>query len=205
MNEPLVTLAEGAGGEAMQQLLRELIQPLFDNPILARQEDQARLQLQLQPGEQLAFTTDSFVVTPLQFPGGDIGTLAVNGTLNDLAVGGARPLYLSCALIIEEGLPLSLLRDLCTSLARAAREAGVRVVTGDTKVVPRGAADGLFINTSGLGVIPAGLDIGTHRLQPGDRLIVSGPIGEHGATILASRRELALGATSRATAPASSR
>lgn len=187
-----ISLAQGSGGEPMQRLLRELIWPAFDNPILARQEDQARLALELQPGEQLAFTTDSFVVTPLQFPGGDIGSLAVQGTVNDLAVGGAVARYLSCALIIEEGLPVALLRDICLSLAKAAREAGVQVVTGDTKVVPRGAADGLFINTSGLGIISAGIDTGTHRLMQDDCLIVSGPIGDHGAAILASRQELAI-------------
>ncbi|UTW11619.1 hydrogenase expression/formation protein HypE [Marinobacterium rhizophilum] len=187
-----ISLAQGSGGEPMQRLLRELIWPVFANPILARQEDQARLAFELQPGEQLAFTTDSFVVTPLQFPGGDIGSLAVQGTLNDLAVGGAVARYLSCGLIIEEGLPVALLRDLCLSLAKTARDAGVQVVTGDTKVVPRGAADGLFINTSGLGIIPAGINIGTHRLAAGDSLVVSGPIGEHGAAILASRQELAI-------------
>ncbi len=188
-----ISLAQGSGGEPMQRLLRELIWPAFDNPILARQEDQARLALELRPGDQLAFATDSFVVTPLQFPGGDIGTLAVNGTVNDLAVGGAVARYLSCALIIEEGLPVDLLQTLVRSLAGAARAAGVQVVTGDTKVVPRGAADGLFINSSGLGIIPAAIDIGTHRLAQGDCLIVSGPIGDHGASILASRQELALG------------
>jgi len=187
-----ISLAQGGGGEPMRQLIDEELQPLFDNPILARREDQARLPLALQAGEQLAFTTDSFVVTPLEFPGGDIGTLAVNGTLNDLAVGGAEPRYLSCGLIIEEGLPLAQLRKLCRSLATAAREAQVSVVTGDTKVVPKGAADRLFINTSGIGVIPAGRDLGTHRIQVGDRLVVSGPLGDHGATILACRRELAL-------------
>lgn len=187
-----LTLADGSGGEPMQRLLQEQILPLFDNALLACQEDQARLPADLAPGERLAFTTDSFVVTPLQFPGGNIGSLAASGTLNDLAVGGARPQYLSCALIIEEGLPLALLRELLGSLAATAREAGVRVVTGDTKVVPKGAADGLFITTSGIGVIPAGIDLGTHRLEAGDRLIVSGPIGEHGAAILACRRELAL-------------
>jgi len=193
MSDPQrISLAQGGGGEPMRQLLEELIEPLFDNPLLARREDQAKLPLTLQPGEQLAFTTDSFVVSPLQFPGGDIGTLAVNGTLNDLSVGGARPRYLSCALIIEEGLPLPLLRELCASLASAARQADVTIVTGDTKVVPRGAADGLFINTSGIGVIPAGCDLGTHRMQAGDRLIVSGPVGDHGATILACRQELGL-------------
>ncbi|GGO86907.1 hydrogenase expression/formation protein HypE [Marinobacterium nitratireducens] len=188
-----LTLAHGSGGEPMQQLLHQHIQPLFDNAILARQEDQARLNMTLAPGERLAFTTDSFVVTPLCFPGGNIGTLAANGTLNDLVVGGARPHYLSCALIIEEGLPLETLQALLADLAREVRAAGALVVTGDTKVVPRGAADGLFINTSGIGVIPAAVDLGTHRLKAGCRLLVSGPVGDHGAAILACRRELALG------------
>ncbi|NVK43365.1 MAG: hydrogenase expression/formation protein HypE [Oceanospirillaceae bacterium] len=187
-----LTLAHGSGGEPMQRLLQEQILPLFDNAALAGLEDQARLSLALGPGERLAFTSDSFVVTPLRFPGGNIGSLAATGTLNDLVVGGARPRYLSCALIIEEGLPLALLRELLASLAEEARTAGVQVVTGDTKVVPKGAADGLFINTSGIGVIGAGIDPGTHRLHPDVKLIVSGPVGDHGATILACRRELAL-------------
>ncbi len=188
----VISLAQGGGGEAMAQLLHSLLLPLFDNPLLGQQEDQARLPLQLVPGERLAFTTDSFVVTPLEFPGGDIGRLAVCGTLNDLAVGGARPHYLSCGLIIEEGLPLAQLRRLCGSMAAVCKAAGVLIVTGDTKVVPRGAADGLFINTSGLGVIPAGRDLGMHRIRAGDRLLVSGPVGDHGGTILACRQELAL-------------
>ena len=139
-------------------------------------------------------TTNSFVVDPLEFPGGDIGKLAVCGTINDLAVGGAIPLYLSCAAIIEEGLTFDLLHRIARSMAAAAREAGVQVVTGDTKVVPRGACDKLFLTTTGIGVIRAGLELGAHRAQPGDAVLVNGVLGDHGAAILAARGDLALDA-----------
>ncbi|HHH39944.1 MAG TPA: hydrogenase expression/formation protein HypE [Sedimenticola sp.] len=188
MNE-YVTLAHGSGGLAMARLIRELFVEVFADPELARLEDQARIPL---PEGQPVFTTDAFVVDPPFFPGGDIGRLAVCGTVNDLAVGGARPLYLSCAFILEEGLPLADLRRIATSMKRAADEAGVRLVTGDTKVVPRGAADGIFITTSGVGVVPSGLDLGGHRLQPGDKILVSGPLGDHGAAVVDARGELGL-------------
>ncbi|HEX6143595.1 MAG TPA: hydrogenase expression/formation protein HypE, partial [Geminicoccaceae bacterium] len=139
---------------------------------------------------RLAYTTDSYVVTPIFFPGGGIGRLAVCGTVNDLAVGGARPLYLTCGMILEEGLPLETLRRAVASMAEAAGDADVRVVTGDTKVVPRGAADKLFINTTGLGLVPAGLSLGAGNLRPGDRILVSGHLGDHGITVLAARGEL---------------
>lgn len=192
MDEACITLGHGAGGRPMQALIQELLLPLFDNPALSALEDQARLPLPAQPGCRLAMSTDGYVVSPLCFPGGDIGCLAVNGTVNDLAVGGAVPRYLSCAFIIEEGLPMALLRQICQSLAQAARAAGVSIVTGDTKVVPRGQADKLFITTSGVGEIPAGVDLGMHRIAVGDALLVSGPLGDHGATILAARQELGL-------------
>ncbi len=188
-----ITLAHGAGGRAMRELITELIAPTFDNAWLAPLEDQARLPYeQIPPGSQLAFTTDSFVVSPLAFPGGDIGTLAVCGTVNDLAVGGALPRWLSCGLIIEEGLPIDTLRSVLASMARCAQEAGVAIVTGDTKVVERGAADGLFINTAGIGTIPAGRRTGAREVRAGDRLIVNGALGDHGIAVLAARNELAL-------------
>jgi len=168
-------------------IVRELGEPEVD-------EDQAKFSLaELSArGDRLAFTTDSFVVTPLEFPGGDIGRLAVNGTVNDLAVGGAHPLYLSCGLVIEEGLPVETLRRILRSMGQAAKEAGVRIVTGDTKVVSTGAADKLFINTSGVGVIPEGREMGSRRVQPDDVLITNGFLGDHGAAILVARGELQL-------------
>jgi len=189
-----VTLAHGGGGKAMKDLIADVFVSAFANPALAPLEDQARFDMAAiaARGDQLAFTTDSYVVDPLFFPGGDIGKLAVNGTINDLAVGGALPLYLSCAAIIEEGLPLALLRDVAGSMARAAREAGVVIATGDTKVVPKGACDKLFVTTSGIGVIRPGLELGAHRARPGDIVLVNGWLGDHGAAILAARGDLAL-------------
>jgi hydrogenase expression/formation protein HypE len=188
-----VTLAHGAGGRAMRELITELIVPAFANAWLGPLEDQARLAPeQIPAGASLAFTTDSFVVSPLSFPGGDIGTLAVCGTVNDLAVGGAVPRWLSCGLILEEGLPIATLAQVLGSMADCAREAGVAIVTGDTKVVERGAADGLFINTAGIGTIPAGRCTGAGQARQGDRLIVNGPLGNHGIAVLAARNELAL-------------
>ena len=189
-----ITLAHGGGGRLMQELVDDLFVSGYGNDILNVLEDQARMALSILQarGDRLAMTTDSFVVDPLFFPGGDIGKLAVNGTVNDLAVGGAKPLYLSCGMIIEEGLPRSELRRIVASIRDAASAADVQIVTGDTKVVPRGKADRLFINTTGIGVIPAGLDISAHRAQPGDVILVNGYIGDHGAAILDARGELAL-------------
>ena len=191
-----VTLSHGGGGKAMKDLIDSVFVAAFDNPLLAPLDDQARVPMSLlaEYGDRLAMTTDSFVVDPLEFPGGDIGKLAVCGTINDLAVGGAIPLYLSCAAIIEEGLPFDLLHRIARSMAAAAREAGVQVVTGDTKVVPRGACDKLFLTTTGIGVIRAGLELGAHRAQPGDAVLVNGVLGDHGAAILAARGDLALDA-----------
>lgn len=186
-----VTMAHGGGGRAMRDLIDEVFTSVFQPP---GSEDQARLMdtaLQT-PGARLAFTTDSFVVTPLEFPGGDIGKLAVCGTVNDLAVGGARPLWLSAAFIIEEGCEIALLRRIVASMAAEAALAGVRIVTGDTKVVERGNGDGVFITTAGVGVIPPGLDIGARHIRPGDAVIVNGVLGDHGATILTARGDLAL-------------
>lgn len=191
---PKVTLAHGSGGKAMRDLIDDVFLGAFDNPALAPLEDQARFDLAaLQAeGDRLAFTTDSYVVDPLFFPGGDIGRLAVCGTVNDLAVGGARPLYLSCGVIIEEGFPVEDLRRIAASMRAAAGEAGVAIVTGDTKVVPRGAADKLFINTAGVGVIRKGIEIAARRAAPGDLVLVNGLLGDHGAAILDARGDLAL-------------
>jgi hydrogenase expression/formation protein HypE len=157
-------------------------------------EDQARLThpALLEPGAQLAFTTDSFVVSPMEFPGGDIGTIAVCGTVNDLAVGGARPLWLSAAFIIEEGVEIATLRRIAASMQAAADAAGVRIVTGDTKVVGKGSGDGVFVTTAGVGVIPAGRNLAAALVQPGDVAIVNGVLGDHGAAILAARGDMAL-------------
>jgi hydrogenase expression/formation protein HypE len=191
-----VTLSHGSGGKAMKDLIDEVFVTAFDNALLAPLDDQARVPLSIlaEYGDRLAMTTDSFVVDPLEFPGGDIGKLAVCGTINDLAVGGAIPLYMSCAAIIEECLPIDLLHRVAQSMAAAAREAGVQVVTGDTKVVPRGACDKLFLTTTGIGVIHQGLELGVHRVRPGDAVLVNGVLGDHGAAILAARGELALDA-----------
>jgi hydrogenase expression/formation protein HypE len=182
-----VLLGHGGGGRLSAQLLSRVILPALHNPVLARLEDQAVLPVEK---GQLAFTTDSYVVTPLFFPGGDIGDLAVNGTVNDLAVGGARPRFLSLGLIIEEGFAIKDLQRVLKSVAAAAARAGVQVVTGDTKVVGRGSADGLFINTSGIGIVPDGVELGCRRVRPGDQILVSGPVGEHGVAILSTREGL---------------
>ena len=187
-------MAHGGGGRAMRELIDKLILPAFDNPRLAMLEDQARVGLGslAEHGDRLAFTTDSYVVAPLFFPGGDIGKLAICGTVNDLAMSGATPLFLSCGLIIEEGLPTADLERVLASMAEQARAAGVQVVTGDTKVVNRGAADKLFINTAGIGVIARGVEIAATRARPGDVVIVNGTLGDHGVAILVARNELEL-------------
>ena len=194
LDVPTVTLAHGGGGAAMRALIDAVFLDAFRCPELKEMNDAATLALRdlAQHGDRLAFTTDSFVVDPLIFPGGDIGKLAVCGTINDLAVSGARPLYLSCAVILEEGFPIAALRRIVASMAEAARAAGVAVVTGDTKVVGRGACDKLFINTTGIGVIETGLDLRPARVRPGDVVLVNGLLGDHGATILNARGDLAL-------------
>jgi hydrogenase expression/formation protein HypE len=194
LHDTNITLAHGSGGKAMHDLITDVFVSNFDNPILWQLEDQATFDLAsfLSQGDRLALTTDSYVVDPLFFPGGDIGELAVNGTVNDLAVSGAKPLYLTCSVILEEGLPVEILRRIVNSMQAAARQAGVQIVTGDTKVVHRGAADKLFINTTGIGVIPAGISISAYNIQPTDVVIVNGELGNHGTAILISRGELAL-------------
>ncbi|HEX4024159.1 MAG TPA: hydrogenase expression/formation protein HypE [Steroidobacteraceae bacterium] len=189
-----IELAHGSGGKAMRTLIEEVFVSAFDNPDLAALEDQALLgmvELAAQ-GDRLAFTTDTYVVDPLFFPGGDIGTLAVAGTVNDLAVGGARPLYLSCSVVLEEGLSVQTLRRVVESMRRTALAAGVRIVTGDTKVVERGSADKLFINTAGIGVVPRGVSISQANARPGDVIIVNGRLGDHGTAVLIARNQLAL-------------
>ncbi|MBC8209767.1 MAG: hydrogenase expression/formation protein HypE [Gammaproteobacteria bacterium] len=189
-----ITLSHGSGGKAMRDLIDDVFVAGFDSAELNTLEDQARFDIAALAayGDRLAMTTDSYVVDPLFFPGGDIGKLSVTGTINDLAVGGAIPLYLSCGMIIEEGFKVEDLRRIVQSMKQTADAAGVRIVTGDTKVVHKGAADKLFINTAGIGVIPAGIEIGAHRAQPGDVVICNGYIGDHGAAIVDARGELAI-------------
>jgi len=187
LKEERITLSHGSGGKATQTLIEAVFLEAFANPLLAPLEDGAVLTAL---GGRLAFTTDSYVVSPLFFPGGDIGDLAVNGTVNDLAVSGARPLWLSAGFILEEGFPVADLERIVGSMAAAAERAGVQVVTGDTKVVQRGKADGCYVNTAGVGVIERDGELGVATARPGDAVIVSGPIGEHGITIMLARGEL---------------
>ena len=182
----IIQLAHGGGGRAMARLIDTIIRPAFADPELDRRHDGALLGID----GPIAFTTDSYVVKPLVFPGGDIGALAVNGTVNDLAMCGARPLYLSVGLILEEGLPIDLLRLVVVSMRAAAAAAGVRLVTGDTKVVDRGKADGIFVNTAGIGRILAPSPIGPESVRPGDAVILSGDIGRHGIAVMAAREGL---------------
>lgn len=184
-----IVMGHGSGGRLAHRLLEDIFYPAFSCPELDRHEDQALLTL---PAGTPAFTTDSFVVSPLFFPGGDIGKLAVHGTVNDLAVGGARPLYLSAAFIIEEGFALATLRRVVDSMAQAARESGVSIVTGDTKVVDRGSADGLFVTTAGVGVVPPGRVLGAERVRPGDEILVSGTLADHGMAVMLARESLGL-------------
>lgn len=182
-----IVLGHGSGGRLTAQLIRDFFLAAFDNEILRKLDDQAVFDI---GSVRLAFTTDSFVVTPLFFPGGDIGHLAVNGTINDLAMSGARPLYLSAAFIMEEGLPLEDLSRVIHSMAEASAAAGVAIVTGDTKVVNRGSADKLFITTAGVGLVPDGRNISASNVRPGDIVIASGTIGDHGMAVLSKREGL---------------
>ena len=180
-----ILLGHGSGGKLTSQLIEQVFLPAFRNPLLEALDDQAIVSVN---GSRLAFTTDSYVVTPIFFPGGDIGELAVNGTINDLAVGGARPLWLSLACILEEGLPLADLQRVVDSARRAAERAGVQVVTGDTKVVGRGSGDKIFITTSGIGVVPPHVDVSSRHVRAGDAILLSGSIGDHGIAILSQRQ-----------------
>jgi hydrogenase expression/formation protein HypE len=193
LDQQHVVLGHGSGGRLTAELVQRLFVPAFANDALAALEDQATVSVNgFPPGQapRLAFTTDSFVVRPLFFPGGDIGRLAVHGTVNDLAVGGARPLYLAAAFILEEGLPIETLKRIVESMRAACREAGVELVTGDTKVVDRGKGDGVFITTSGIGVVPAGRSLSVHAARPADRVLVSGTLGDHGIAIMSVREGL---------------
>jgi hydrogenase expression/formation protein HypE len=182
-----IVLGHGSGGKLTAELIGNVFLPAFANPILDKLDDQAILEIN---GARLAFTTDGFVVSPIFFPGGDIGRLAVNGTVNDLAMSGARPLYLSAAFILEEGLPAQDLQRVVASMAAAAREAGVQLVTGDTKVVNRGKGDQIFITTTGIGVIERPVNISANRAVPGDKILLSGYIGDHGMAIMSQRENL---------------
>ena len=184
-----IVMGHGSGGRLTAQLIRDLFLPAFDNPLLRGMEDQAVIGIN---GSRVAFTTDSFVVTPLFFPGGNIGELAVNGTVNDLAMGGAVPLCLSAAFILEEGLPMEELARVVEAMASAAAAAGVAIVTGDTKVVNRNSADKLFVTTTGMGLVPEGVTISASRARPGDAVILSGTIADHGMAVLAVREGLDL-------------
>ena len=191
MPTDIITLNHGSGGRSSNQLIEAVFYEAFDNDLLRQGNDSVCLPMDFDG--QLAFTTDSYVVSPLFFPGGDIGHLAVNGTVNDLAMAGATPKYLSVAFILEEGFAIADLKRICQSMASAAKEAEVRIVTGDTKVVERGKCDGVFINTSGIGVKPAAFSAAGDQAQPGDSVIVSGNVGDHGLTILTQRENLEFG------------
>jgi hydrogenase expression/formation protein HypE len=189
LRDELITLAHGAGGKATAALVADLFLAELGNPLLAPLADAAVLDLD---GTRLALTTDAYVVKPLVFPGGDIGRLAVNGTVNDLAVSGARPLAISAGFVVEEGFPTDALRSIARSMSGAARGAGCVVAAGDTKVVERGKADGLYVTTTGVGVVLDGVALGPDRVRTGDRVLVSGTIGDHGIAVLIARGDLAL-------------
>ena len=189
LRDEKITLSHGSGGKATHNLIEGVFAPAFSNPLLDPMDDAAVFGID-GTGHRLAFTTDTYVVSPLFFAGGDIGKLAVHGTINDLAMAGAEPLYLSAGFILEEGFPISDLRRIVASMASAAADAGIAIVTGDTKVVQRGKADGLFINTAGVGIIRATWPLGQTQLQPGDKVLLSGPIGDHGISIMLARESL---------------
>jgi hydrogenase expression/formation protein HypE len=184
MKDDKVMLDHGAGGRMSHSLIADIMLPVFDNPVLSKLDDGAILDID---GMRIAFSTDTFTVDPIFFPGGSIGDLAVNGTVNDIAMCGANPLFLSVGMLIEEGFPMEELKRILRAMGNAADAAGVKIITGDTKVVPKGAADRIFINTSGLGLIPEGVEISCQRAIPGDRIILSGGIAEHGMTVLTRR------------------
>jgi hydrogenase expression/formation protein HypE len=188
--DEFIVLGHGSGGRLSARLMEEVFLPAFRNPALDRLDDQAVFDM---PAGRAAMSTDSYVVKPLFFPGGNIGELAVYGTVNDLAVGGATPKYLSAGFILEEGLPLVVLRQIVAAMAQAARRCGVEIVTGDTKVVEKGSGDQVFINTAGIGFIPAGVSYSAANVRPGDKIILNGSLGEHGITILSQREGLELG------------
>ena len=189
-NYPTIVMGHGAGGKMMNDLIQHLFASEFHNDLLAQLGDSTALELSANNGQRLAFSTDSFVVSPLFFPGGDIGELAVNGTVNDLAMSGAKPLFLSAGFILEEGLEMETLGRISASMAQACKRAGVQVAAGDTKVVEKGHGDGVYINTTGIGLIPEGVDIAPTNARPGDAVIVSGRLGDHGIAIMSVREGL---------------
>lgn len=190
--QEFITLAHGSGGKAMHDLIEKIFKKHLSNDILNSGDDAARLEM---PAGRLAFTTDSYVVSPVFFRGGNIGKLAVCGTVNDLSALGAVPLYLSCGFILEEGLAFGELEEIVRSMAETAAECGVKLVTGDTKVVQKGAADRIFINTSGIGLIPEGIEISGRNAVPGDRVIITGSVGEHGCAVMLDREKLGISAS----------
>jgi len=187
LRQGTIDMTHGSGGRAMAQLIKELFMANFDNELLHQGNDQALFSVN---SGRLVVSTDGHVISPLFFPGGDIGSLAVHGTLNDVAMAGARPLYLSAGFILEEGFPLADLERIVASMAEASRNAGVPIVTGDTKVVERGKGDGVFITTTGIGVVPDGVNVSGDRARPGDAILINGPIGNHGVAIMSSRENL---------------
>jgi hydrogenase expression/formation protein HypE len=187
---PTIVMGHGAGGKMMADLIQHLFAPAFDNELLAQMGDATVLEQLAVSGQRLAFTTDSYVVSPLFFPGGNIGELAVNGTVNDLAMRGAKPMVLSAGFILEEGLPMETLGNIVHAMAAACKKAGVQTATGDTKVVQKGHGDGLYINTAGIGIIPEGVDIAPQNAHPGDMVLVSGTLGDHGMAIMSVREGL---------------
>lgn len=189
-NYPTIVMGHGAGGKMMNDLIRHLFASEFHNNLLAQLGDSTTIEVSATSGQRLAFSTDSFVVSPLFFPGGNIGELAVNGTVNDLAMSGATPLFLSVGFILEEGLEMETLGHISASMARACEKAGVQIATGDTKVVNKGHGDGVYINTSGIGVIPTGVNIAAQNAHPGDAILVSGTMGDHGMAIMSVREGL---------------
>ena len=182
-----VDMSHGAGGRAMAQLISDMFVETFDNEVLNREHDAAMVQL---PPGRVVMSTDSFVISPLFFPGGNIGSLAVHGTVNDVSMAGAKPYYLTAGFILEEGFPLSDLAEIVKSMGEAAKEAGVAIVTGDTKVVERGHGDGIYINTAGVGVVPDGVDVCGDQAQPGDKILVNGTLGDHGVAVMSKRENL---------------
>jgi hydrogenase expression/formation protein HypE len=192
LTDDTVTLAHGAGGKASAALTDSVFLDAFRNPTLEQLGDAGVVELP--SGERLAISTDSFVVNPWRFPGGSIGSLAVHGTVNDLAVAGARPAWLTAGFVLEEGFPIADLREVVREMSEAARQAGVEIVTGDTKVVETGAADGIYINTTGVGVVPAGRRLGPELVRPGDKVLLSGTMGDHGVAVMLARGDLHLDA-----------
>src|SRR5438067_2851306 len=189
LRDEKISLSHGSGGKATHNLIEGVFAPAFSNPLLDPMDDAATFSIN-GTGQRIAFTTDTYVVSPLFFPGGDIGKLAVHGTINDLAMAGAEPLYLSAGFILEEGFPIADLRRIVASMASAAADTGVAIVTGDTKAVQRGKADGRFVNTTGVGIIHANWLLGQTQLQPGDKVLLSGAVGDHGIAIMMAREAL---------------